>query len=126
MMGSSIASHDQCPRWIIAMRLIGPLSGLAVLLWMAPMGQAHFNMLLPDKPSAKKGDEVILTYQWGHPFEHQLFDAPAPESVIVYSPDGKSTNVTKEIKKVQLPVGDKKTVTAYTLSVTPDQRGDYL
>jgi cobalt/nickel transport protein len=108
------------------MRPIGRLCGLAVLLWIAPNGHAHFNMLLPDKPSAKKGGEVVITYQWGHPFEHQLFNAQPPESVMVHSPDGKSTNVTKEIKKVQLPAEDKKTVTAYTLSVTPDQRGDYV
>ena len=28
----------------------------------------------------KKGEAVTVLYQWGHPFEHQLFDAPSPGS----------------------------------------------
>jgi uncharacterized GH25 family protein len=109
----------------IVMRQFVRLFALAVLLGVAPHCSAHFNMLLPDKPSAKKGEAIIVTYQWGHPFEHQLFDAQAPESVIVRFPDGKSSNLTKELKNVQAPAGEK-TVAAYTLTFTPDQRGDYV
>jgi cobalt/nickel transport protein len=108
------------------MRLFVRLLAWAVLLEVTPNGLAHFNMLLPDKPSAKKGEDVVITYQWGHPFEHQLFDAQAPESIIVRFPDGKASNLTKELKKVQVPAGDKKTVAAYLLAFTPDQRGDYV
>ena len=45
---------------------------------IAAPASAHFNMLLPQTTGAKKGSPVMLLYQWGHPFEHQLFDAPAP------------------------------------------------
>ena len=43
-------------------------------------GQAHYNMLVPETAAAKRGDTVTFTYLWGHPFEHQLFDAPSPKS----------------------------------------------
>src|SRR5262249_44403221 len=90
---------------------------------------AHYSMLLPDNWSAKKGESVTLTYQWGHPFEHQLFDAPAPEYVAVRTPDGtpddKWIDLTKSLEKVTLPGGEKK-VTAYRLKFTPEQRGDYV
>src|ERR1700682_4195295 len=87
---------------------------------------AHYNMLLPDKHSVKKGEEVTFTYQWGHPYEHQLFDAPKPESVFVLSPDGKKTDLTKNLEEVKLPADDKKEVTVYRFRFTPGDRGDYV
>jgi uncharacterized GH25 family protein len=102
-----------------------PLLALASLLCLPSTVPAHFNMLLPQSASAKKDEAVTLTYQWGHPFEHQLFDAPAPESVVVVAPDGTKTDLTKSLEKIMLPGGDKK-VTAYRLKFTPDQRGDYV
>jgi cobalt/nickel transport protein len=125
-MAGLIGSRRRLSLVNIVMRPFVRLLAWAVLLGVAPPGSAHFNMLLPDKPSAKKGDEVVVTYQWGHPFEHQLFDAQAPESVIVRFPDGKSSNLTKELTKVQTPAGEKKTVVAYTLTFTPNQRGDHV
>jgi hypothetical protein len=86
---------------------------------------AHYNMLLPEKWSAKKDEPVTFTYQWGHPFEHQLFDAPAPQKVVVIAPDGKSSDVTKTLEKITIPSGEQK-VTAYRFKLTPDQRGDYV
>ena len=52
--------------------------GVMVLATFAASAQAHFNMLIPQSASAKKGEPVVFTYQWGHPYEHELFDAPAP------------------------------------------------
>src|SRR5437868_141295 len=101
------------------------LLSLAWLARAASCGQAHYNMLLPSSSWAKKGEVVTFTYQWGHPFEHQLFDAPAPEEVVVIAPDGKSSEVTKTLEKITLPSGDQK-VTAYRFKITPDQRGDYV
>jgi cobalt/nickel transport protein len=82
-------------------------------------------MLLPQTASAKRGEAVTFMYQWGHPFEHQLFEAPAPERLIVVSPDGKQTDLTKTLEKTSLPQGDK-SVTAYRFHFTPEQRGDYV
>src|SRR6266849_5616998 len=90
------------------------LLALVPVLGVASAASAHFNMLLPQSASAKKGEPVTLTYQWGHPFEHQLFDAPAPEELAVRTPDGKRLDLTKSLEKVALPGGDKK-VTAYRL-----------
>jgi uncharacterized GH25 family protein len=83
-------------------------------------------MLLPDKPSVKKGEEVIFTYQWGHPFEHQLFDAPKPKSIYALSPDGKQADLMKTLEKATVPSGDKKEVTVYRFHFKPAERGDYV
>jgi cobalt/nickel transport protein len=99
---------------------------LALLGLANPPGRAHYNMLLPQPASAKPGQAVTVAYQWGHPFEHQLFDAPAPQSVIAVAPDGKKTDLTGSLEKVSLAGGDRKKVTAYRLRFTPRQRGDYL
>jgi cobalt/nickel transport protein len=105
---------------------IRPLLALAALsLAIAPV-RAHYNMLLPERHSVKRGEAVTLLYQWGHPFEHQLFDAPAPERVFVLSPDGKTTDLAKRLEKVLALTADAKQVTAYRLRFTPEQRGDYV
>jgi len=87
---------------------------------------AHYNMLFPDKSSVKKGDTVTFTYQWGHPFEHQLFDASQPDSLIVVAPDGIKRDLTKPLTKIDIPAGEGKKVTGYQFRFTAEQRGDYV
>jgi len=89
------------------------------------MAPAHFNMLLPQSASARRGEAVTFVYQWGHPFEHQLFDAPVPESLIVFGPDGKKMDLFKTMEKVTVATTEGKKATAFRLRFTPDQRGDY-
>jgi cobalt/nickel transport protein len=104
------------------------LSGvaLAALAVMAAPSNAHFNMLLPQTMSAKKGEAVTLLHQWGHPFEHQLFDAPRPESLVVTGPDGGRTDLLSTLEKTTVPTGEGKNVTAYRFRFTPESRGDYV
>jgi cobalt/nickel transport protein len=99
---------------------------LAVLAAVAAPSDAHFNMLLPQTPSVKKGEAVTFLYQWGHPFEHQLFDAPEPRSLIVTGPDGKRTDLLSALEKATVPAGEGKSVTAYRFRFTPENRGDYV
>lgn len=87
--------------------------------------EGHFNMLLPQNASAKKGEAVTILYQWGHPFEHQLFDAPQPQSFVARAPDGTRLDLMDKLEKTTCKVGDKE-VAAYRLRFTPEQRGDYL
>jgi len=86
---------------------------------------AHFNILFPQAASAKKGETLTILYQWGHPFEHQLFDAPQPQSLIVRTPDGKRLDLTDKLEKITRKVGAKET-TVYQLHFTPELRGDYV
>ena len=86
---------------------------------------AHFNMLLPEKPSAKRGEAITIVYQWGHPFEHQLFDAALPKKLIVRTPDDQTRDLAKSLEKFTASAGAKK-VAAYRLAFTPEQRGDYV
>jgi uncharacterized GH25 family protein len=83
-------------------------------------------MLLPDKPSTRTGEVVTLTYQFGHPFEHQLFDTQAPKQLLVVAPDGTRTDLTAKLEKVAVDGADGKKVTAYRAPFTPEKRGDYL
>jgi uncharacterized GH25 family protein len=100
---------------------------LAVVMALtAATGQAHYNMLLPATAFGKKGEPVEITYQWGHPFEHQLFDAPKPERLEVRDPNGKKTDLTGSLEKVQVTDEGGKKVTAYRLRFTPIERGDYV
>ncbi len=94
------------------------------LVGVAPIA-AHYNMLLPDKHSVKKGEEVTVTYQWGHPFEHQLFDAPKPEHLWLFAPDGKSKDVVESLVPIKIAGDEGKKVVAYQLKFKPDERGDY-
>ena len=104
----------------------GPVLGMmAWLFFFAGSAAAHFNMLLPQSASAKKGETLILTYQWGHPYEHQLFDAPQPQSLIALSPDGKRIELTDKLVKTTSKAGAKE-ATAYQLRFTPQQRGDHV
>jgi hypothetical protein len=100
------------------------LSGIAgvILTWSA--ASAHYNMLLPDRAAAKKGDTVTFTYQWGHPFEHQLFDAPSPEGIWVLAPNGKVSALKPE--PVRIPGSEGKLVQAYRFTFTPEERGDFV
>ena len=93
------------------------LHPLLIAGFLRPAG-AHFNMLLPRAACASQGEKVTVTYQWGHPFEHQLFNAPEPERLIAVSPDGKEADLRKALEKIAIPVaGDK--VAAYRLSFRP-------
>ena len=86
---------------------------------------AHYQMLLPSAASGQREQAVTVRYQWGHPFEHQLFDAPLPENTLAISPDGSRTDLSKALRKVEVPgEGDKK-VTAFEFAFTPQKRGDY-
>ena len=100
-------------------------SALLILLCHAPC-PAHFHMLLPQTTSTARDKPVAFVIQWGHPFEHQLFDAPKPQSVTVLAPDGKKTDLTGKVEKVALPEGKDRKVTAYRLPFTPEARGDYI
>jgi uncharacterized GH25 family protein len=100
------------------------LAGLALL---APDGRAHYHMLLPHSASVRKGEEVRLVFQWGHPFEHELFDAVVPESLLVMMPGGKKAgDLTTRLEKISVPAAKGKKAAAYQLRFTPEERGDYV
>jgi len=86
----------------------------------------HYHMLLPDSASTKKGETVRLLFQFGHPFEHQMFNASKPYDLIVLAPDGKKTNLLPKLEAIRLPGSEDKKVRAYQLQFTPEQRGDYV
>jgi cobalt/nickel transport protein len=87
--------------------------------------RGHYNMLHPATASAKRGEPVTIVYRWGHPFEHELFDAPKPDSLAVIGPDGRRADLRARLEKATEPAGDGKSVTVYRFRFTPEQRGDY-
>jgi cobalt/nickel transport protein len=103
------------------MRRIG---AVILLLGCATTSVAHYNMLMLDKAWANKGEKVTFTYQFGHPFEHELFDAPEPKAVIVILPDGKTQKIEK-LTKIALKGADGKKATGYHFVYEPVVRGDH-
>lgn len=84
--------------------------------------QAHFHMLLPERASAKRGEAVNVIFQWGHPFEHQLFDATMPAALVAIMPEGGKLDLLKSLEKDPT----RKKLNAYRLRFTPELRGDYV
>jgi cobalt/nickel transport protein len=99
---------------------------LVVLITLGATAQAHYNMVLPQTASAKRGEAVTLVYQWGHPFEHQLFDAPAPQRLVVIAPDGTTADLTAKVESISQPLAGGKKAKAFQVRFTPDKRGDYV
>lgn len=97
--------------------------GLA-LVWQT-LAAAHFHMLFPQTPSTSADKPVAFVFQWGHPFEHELFDAAPPERVIIVGPDRQQTVLTANLTKTTIKGADQKDVAAYRFSFTPENRGDY-
>jgi cobalt/nickel transport protein len=93
--------------------------------WSTSPTAAHYNMLLPETASAKRGAAVTITYQWGHPFEHQLFNAPAPEKLFALSPGNWEWHLAPDGKKATALGADDKPVTVYRYQFKPQDRGDY-
>jgi cobalt/nickel transport protein len=89
---------------------------------------AHYNILLPDKPWTQKGEKVTFTYQYGHPFEHEMFDAPKPAGLVVLLPGGKqeTLDIDKTLTKIEVPGADGKKVTAWQFHYTPAERGGHI
>jgi cobalt/nickel transport protein len=86
----------------------------------------HYHVFLPDSASVKKDQEVIFTLRFGHPFEHQFFDATAPERLIVLTPQRKKIDLTNQLEKTTVK-GDKRVdVAAYRLKYRPADRGDHV
>jgi cobalt/nickel transport protein len=86
---------------------------------------AHYLMLLPSAESGQRDQPATVILQWGHPFEHQLFDAPKPESALLFDPEGKRTDLMKSLEKIGVAGEGGKDVTAWKLTFQPERRGDY-
>src|SRR5256885_2178263 len=100
--------------------------GLIVLAGWGGPAMAHYHLLLLDKPSAAKDEAVTLTFQFGHPYEHQIFSAAAPRAATVLAPDGTRTNLVPRLARVGVVGADGKTVTGFQAKFTPTQRGDHV
>ncbi len=99
---------------------------LGAFLFCPGVVGAHYNMLFPSAATVKKGEVVEFTYQWGHPFEHELFDAPKPEKVNVLFPDLMThKDLTSTLQPFKQAGADGKEVVSWKFQYTPTQRGDH-
>jgi cobalt/nickel transport protein len=106
-----------------------PAGWLAALLAVSAAtvpARAHYHILLPDKPAADRDAAVTFTYRLGHPFEHQMFDAQKPNSVVAVAPDGRPIDLLSRLERIEVPGAEGKPVTAYRFAYTPAQRGDHV
>lgn len=94
---------------------------------IAPVAaEAHFHILLLDKTSVKVEEPITVTYQFGHPFEAELFDAEKPKFAKAYAPDSTSTDLIDSFEKVLVDGADKKKVATYRCKYSPKIRGDHV
>jgi cobalt/nickel transport protein len=101
------------------------LAAGCVLSLLCSPAWGHYHILLPQSPATARDKPVSFTLQWGHPFEHQLFDARKPESLVVLSPDRKTTDLLKTLKEGTLKSPDGKAAAIYYFAYTPTRRGDF-
>lgn len=98
----------------------------ALLLFLAALpANAHYHILLPDNHSIKKGEKVVIAYQFGHPFECELFDTAKPVRAVAFQPDGKSVDLLPSMTKIEGVTAGNKKVNSYQLIFQPSERGDF-
>jgi uncharacterized GH25 family protein len=88
--------------------------------------QAHFHLLIPERPAAKHGEKIVFTYAFGHPYEHEMFDTEPPATAVVLTPDGNTVALGKDLEKIAIAGRDGKNVTAFRFSYQPAERGDHV
>jgi cobalt/nickel transport protein len=93
-------------------------------LFACEAAHAHYHMLLSDRVGVKAGEQVTVTYQFGHPFEHELSDAEPPAEVVLIDPDGKAVALRDAVKPIEVSSDDRK-VRAFHIPVQPASRGDH-
>jgi cobalt/nickel transport protein len=84
---------------------------------------AHYHMLLPESASPALNRKTQFVFQWGHPFEHELFDASKPEEVFVVSPSGKRSDLSKNLESITVGAGGNKEVKAWRFSFASAGQG---
>jgi uncharacterized GH25 family protein len=114
-------AEDSPPESVMRLSFLVAVVGLAA----AVPARAHYHILLPDRQTVKVGEKVTLTYVFGHPFEHDLFETEKPEKATVFGPDGKATDVLSTLTKVETIGHDDKKIAAFQLLFQPDSRGDF-
>jgi uncharacterized GH25 family protein len=98
---------------------------LLVMLSLSTLSFAHFHILIPDKASLQKGDNVVFDFKFGHPFECELQDTLKPEKVILQSPKGSTADITNSFKPLKDKSGKKET-TFFRGEFKTESRGDHV
>jgi cobalt/nickel transport protein len=104
------------------MNMVARSALLLCCLLIPSSGRAHFHMLHPKNPSLASNRNTTILFMWGHPFEHEIFDASAPKDLYVVSPSGTSTAI-KDLKPIKIA----KARNAFSFEFGPagEKVGDY-
>jgi len=103
------------------------LRGFATLIALAiaaDRADAHYHLLIPDKPSADRDEAVTFTLRFGHPYECQMFEPKKPKAWTVVAPDGNVVEIMSKVERIDVKESDK--VESYRVKYTPKQRGDHV
>lgn len=98
---------------------------LAALVVAAPLGWAHYPMLVTSTPFARPGDEVRIDFTIGHPYVNDRFAAERPGRVRVFPPVGPAQDVTAHVTTGSLSYHDAP-LPMHQLAYTPRKPGDYV
>ncbi len=100
------------------------LAALALVV-AAPVGWAHYPMLIASTPFAQPGDEVRIDFTIGHPYVNDRFAAEAPGRVSVLPPVGPPQDLTEKVTPGVLQWGDQQ-LAMHQLAYKVGKKGDYV
>ncbi len=101
------------------------LTILAVLSFFIPLSYAHFPILIHDAPFATLNETVNLMFAVGHPYEQEYAESGKPEKIVAILPDGKTADLTNELKEGKYSVDDL-VADIWEFTYKPTQPGDTI
>ncbi|MCA9772521.1 MAG: hypothetical protein KC466_08930, partial [Myxococcales bacterium] len=87
----------------------------ATLLAAPNLAHAHFSTVIPQSPNGERGKPLNCLFFWGHPYEHVIFETPAPSSLVALAPSGARATLTTVAEG-----------SARRFRFAPKERGDHL
>lgn len=91
----------------------------------APVGWAHYPMLIASTPFAAPGDEVRIDFTIGHPYVNDRFAAEPPARVRVFPPVGAPQDITDKVTPGTLEY-DGQQLPMHQLAYKLQKKGDYV
>lgn len=96
-----------------------------LVLVAAPIGWAHYPMLITSTPFAMPGDSVRIDFTIGHPYVNDRFAAERPTRVRVFPPVGAVQDLTAHVTTATLTHGDAE-LPMHQLAYTVRKKGDHV
>lgn len=100
---------------------------LVCIVLINSVANAHFPILLTERPFVKAVSPVNFQFSFGHPYERDYVNADQPAEVFVINARGVKTDLSPSLKKNTSDIKyDGKDITAWDFSYSPPLKGSYV